>query len=437
MQLDLGEFLVLFNRYSGALALAKKEWMNSESDGENDDMLRENQLLLSPEKESHFRQEISNTLEAYRKNRGLNFYVSPHFDCPMGCQYCFQQNVKECSEHLEISDIDGIMRFISDESSRQGIDKVTVVLFGGEPLLPQSFDFNEHLLRKTEEQKHRVRIVTSGTTLTDRYFELITRFRPIISDIDITIDGPEDIHNQLRPLRSGAKSFDVITAAITRLLQNDLPVSAKINLGRDNIDHLDSLFETFERLDWLKYPRFRILINFVRNYGGIEVQDQRLADINAVKSLTSSLKRQPERVQQKTEIDSVKLLGYLAHCMLSKSLYEGRPRPAFCNPDTKTTYSIGPDCRIYSCNWMVGKEEFASGSVVTGQLQSTDESANPCDECRISTLCGGGCLIERKQPGYFDSCYSENVKTISDFIRETTPPMNGRDFMLISREFQW
>jgi len=437
MQLDLGEFLVLFNRYSGALALAKKKWMNAKSESEADDLLRENQLLLSPEKESHFKNEISNTLETYRKNRGLNFYVSPHFDCPMGCQYCFQQNVKECSEHLGIGDIDGIMRFISEESSRQGIDKVIVVLFGGEPLLPQSYDFNEHLLQKTEEQKHKVRIVTSGTTLTDRYFELITRFRPIISDIDITIDGPEDIHNRLRPLRSGAKSFEIIRDTIMRLLENDFPVSAKINIGTDNIGHLSALFENFRDLGWLKYPRFRILTNFVRNYGGLEVHEQRLADVGAIMSLSSLLENQPGEISSRIEVDGVKLLSYLAHAFLSKSVYSGKPRPVFCNPDSRTTFSIGPDSRIYSCNWMVGKEEFASGSVTAGLKEKEAPPDDPCLDCHISTLCGGGCVIERNQPGFFDSCYSDNVQTISDFIRGTMPALNGRDFMVVSREFQW
>ncbi|MHC9544104.1 MAG: radical SAM protein [Vulcanimicrobiota bacterium] len=437
MQLDCGEFLVLFNRFSGALAVAKKKWIDAISESEKNDLFNQNQLLLSPERESHFRNEISGTMESYRKNRGLNFYISPHFDCPMGCQYCFQQNVKECSEHLEIRDIDNIMQFIGEESRKQGIDKVIVVLFGGEPLLPQSFDFNEHLLQAAQGSDYRVRIVTSGTTLTDRYFELITRFKSIISDIDITIDGPEDIHNKLRPLRSGAHSYEIIRDSVTRLVENGFPVSAKINIGTDNIGHLGSLFETFTTLRWTDFPRFRIVTNFVRNYGGLEVHEQRLADVSAIMRLTAILNDQPQVLKDKIEVDGMKLLSYIAHSFLSRSLYSGKPRPVFCNPDSKTTYSIGPDCRIYSCNWMVGKEEFSSGSVVTGKKESTAADVNPCEECPISTLCGGGCLIERSQPHYFDSCYQENVQTIQDFIKETAPQMDGRQFMLINSEFKW
>ncbi len=437
MQLDLGDSLVLFNRFSGALAMAKKEWLDARSGNEKDDFLYQKQLLLSPERESHFRGEISKSLESYRKNRGLNFYISPHFDCPMGCQYCFQQNVKECTEHLEIKDIDNIMRFIAEESGKQGIDKVIVVLFGGEPLLPQAFDFNEHLLKATQGRNYTIRIVTSGTTVTDRYFELLTRFKSIISDIDITIDGPEDIHNKLRPLRSGARSYEIVRDSITMLLENDFPVSAKINIGTDNIGHLGTLFETFSALGWIKYSRFRIVTNFVRNYGGLEVHEQRLADVSAIMNLTAILNQQPPEIRAKIEVDGVKLLSYIAHSFLSRSLFSGKPRPVFCNPDSKTTYSIGPDCRIYSCNWMVGKEEFSSGSVVTGKKESSAETVTPCEECLISTLCGGGCLIERNRSHYFDTCYKENLQTIQDFIKETAPSMDGNHFMLISDEFQW
>jgi uncharacterized protein len=437
MQLDLDERVVFFNKFSGALAIAKKDWITSRAEGEIDEVLHSHSLLLNPESESRYSARIAETLENYRRERGLNFYISPHFDCPMGCQYCFQQNVKSCAEHLDIGHIEKIMDFTAKERERQGIDKVIIVFFGGEPLLPQAFEFNDEMLRAARKRDYMVRIVTSGTTLTDRYLELLREHRPIITDIDITIDGPKDVHNRLRPLKSGAHSFEIIEESVKRLLAHGLPVSAKINVGRDNIGHVDELFATFARLRWTESPFFRVLINFVRDFGGIEVQEQRLTESSAVLRLTSALNKLAPEIRAKVTIDSVKFLSYLAYCLLSKTFFSGEPRAAFCNPDTKTTYSIGPDCSVYSCNWMVGKPEFANGTIFEGTKRGGATIPSPCDACPITTLCGGGCLIERSREGYFETCFDDNVETITDFVRQAAPLMHDSHFLIINREFQW
>jgi uncharacterized protein len=437
IQLDLDTCMVLFNRFSGALAVAKKDWLAALGENERSDLLRAKNLVLDSEGESHYRRMIAQSLENYRKDRGLNFYVSPHFDCPMGCQYCFQQNVKTCADHLGLEHIDKIMHFMGEESRRQAIEKVILVLFGGEPLLPQAFNFNEALLKAARKMDYKVRIVTSGTTIAGRYLELLDQHRTTIADIDITIDGPEDVHNQLRPLRRGAGSFEIIEKNVSALLRSGLPVSAKTNVGKDNIGHIEALFETFSRLRWTEFPHFRILMNFVRDFGGIEVREQRLSESDAVIRLTSVLNELPPEIRGKTRIDSVKLLGYLAHCFLSKSFYSGEPRAAFCNPDSRTTYSIGPDCNIYSCNWMVGKQEFVDGTIFQGKKRGPSGLPNPCETCSISTLCGGGCLIERRQEDYFKKCYPDNIRTLREFACQTAPKIDNAQLMVISGEFKW
>jgi uncharacterized protein len=437
LQLNLDRYSLLFNRFSGALALAERTWLESLAERDRNDFFQKHNLFLTSEKEAHYRGEIDRSFERFRENRGLNFYVSPHFDCPMGCQYCFQQNVKTTTEKLKIEHIGHIMKFVSEEKKRQGIEKVIIVLFGGEPLLPQAYDFNRALLAAAASHGYKVRIVTSGTTVTDKYLTLMNEHKAIISDIDITIDGPEEVHNHLRPLKSGALSFHIIKDTIDTLLGMGLPVSAKINIGRENSAHLGQFFETIETFSWTGFPRFRILINFVRNFGGIEVQDQKLSDGTAVIELVRALTAAPPRVQEKVTIDSVKMVNYLAHGFLSRTFFSGDPRPVFCNSDSRTTYSIGPDGNVYSCNWMVGQEEFADTSILQAKKKKDKASEGPCGECDISTLCGGGCMIDRTRAEYFDSCYHNNIETIIDFAKQAAPRLEEKPYLVINNEFQW
>lgn len=437
LQLNLINSVLFFNRCSGAVALVEKKWFNALEEKDREKILEKNNFRLTSEQECDNWEKIVKSLNRYRKNRGLNFYISPHFDCPMGCGYCFQQEAKERNERLKPHHIEKVLDFVAGEQKRQKIKKVVIVMFGGEPLLPSAYKLNEQIMHSAKERGYKVRIVTSGSTLDSKYLALFEQYREVISDIDITLDGPEEIHNRLRPLKSGANSYQIIKKNMDTLIKNKFPVSAKVNVGKDNIEHLGEFFEFFAEYGWTKFPKFKILINFVKNFGGLEDQDQTLSESSAIIKLSSQIAKTSNEVKNKIQVDGVKLLNYLAHCFLSRKLFSGEPRAAYCNPDSRTTYSIGPDCNIYSCNWMVGKKDFVETNILQEKAIEVKKNPDQCIKCVISTLCGGGCMIERSQKDFFENCRKNNLKMIADFVERAAPQLKTTKFIIINEEFKW
>ena len=129
--------------------------------------------------------------------------------CNLSCIYCFANQGdygKEkgiMSSKTACDSIDFCMESMPAEAH------ITVVFFGGEPLLAYKTitDVCDHI-NKNYKNKIDMRIVTNSTLLSE---DMIDFFNLNNMSIAVSIDGGKDVHDSQRPFKNGCGSyFDVV-----------------------------------------------------------------------------------------------------------------------------------------------------------------------------------------------------------------------------------
>jgi uncharacterized protein len=149
-----------------------------------------------------------------------------NFDCP----YCFENKppatIDAETERLLLDVLDAQLGTIR---------RFDVTWYGGEPLLARDrIDrLSEAFLSRTAaaDAQYSARIITNGYLLTP---DVARRLRALeVSAVQITLDGPPEAHNRMRPLRSGRGTFDVILDNVVACADL-LPISIRVNLDASN-----------------------------------------------------------------------------------------------------------------------------------------------------------------------------------------------------------
>ena len=88
-------------------------------------------------------------------------------------------------------------------------------------------------------------IITNGYLLDDKTWELFERCR--ITDVQVTIDGNEEMHNKMRSLVNGKGTYDLILKNIARMPAGKFKAIIRVNGDREVFQYLPEMFDDFER----------------------------------------------------------------------------------------------------------------------------------------------------------------------------------------------
>ena len=143
--------------------------------------------------------------------------------CNLACKYCYYLEKARLYDHLPQRERYNMSDSTLEEFIRQYLEAQTQpqVLFtwhGGEPLMrPLSFYRRVLALQRRYARGHLIDncLQTNGTLLTDEWCEF---FRENNWLIGISIDGPQELHDEYRRARGGQPSFLKVMRGI-RLLQ--------------------------------------------------------------------------------------------------------------------------------------------------------------------------------------------------------------------------
>lgn len=227
-------------------------------------------------------------------------------------------------------------------------------------------------------------MVTNGYLLTPDKSDLMAGIA--MHNIQITIDGPEDVHNVRRPLLGGQPTYRKIMDNLKYLLNVNpsIHVDVRTNIDRRNMDMYARFYDSF---------RSEIDSDRVNLYPGF------------VSDLLSSECVSPEHNISEGGYKAQFALDLFDRYGIEIKSFLPRFRRHSCVASKYFAFVIGPEGEIYKCWRMVGNQRHVLGNVrngitdmaafsdyVTGADYTRDRK---CLECEFIPLCGGGCPLVR------------------------------------------
>jgi uncharacterized protein len=169
--------------------------------------------------------------------------------CNLGCWYCFQNTAapppgsfappRIAKATLSDETIGKITRFVDERMAKHGYGHLSVLLFGGEPLLNPKGCIK--LLQTLGPLGlTRGEIITNGVLLKP---ELAQRLEEVgLRRAQITFDGNREVHDTIRTTRNGRGTFDKIVANVEGATEvTDLSWHFRVNVSHRNLETIEEL----------------------------------------------------------------------------------------------------------------------------------------------------------------------------------------------------
>lgn len=172
-------------------------------------------------------------------------------DCNLGCAYCFQNTGQDQSggarppriahSRLTSETITSILGFTDRQMSAAGLDKLRILLFGGEPLLNPKGCL-ELLSRAAGHGLSSAWMISNLVLLTPRLARQLEDLG--LTSIQVTFDGDRAHHDRIRVRRSTGGTFDAIVANIVRASPvTSIRWTLRVNVSHHNHSGIDALIE--------------------------------------------------------------------------------------------------------------------------------------------------------------------------------------------------
>ncbi len=327
--------------------------------------------------------------------RSLSLNVAQ--SCNLGCHYCYADAGK----------FGGHAQFMTPEIAEQGVERLlieaepevdlVVGFMGGEPLLNRKLI--NHITRyaslRGQETGHKVRfsLTTNGTLIEPEDAALFAAYS---FNISVSLDGPQWLHDQLRPTPKGGGSYEAVLRGLERL-QGQPPghLSARITVT----------------------PQTGQLLPILRHILSLGFDDAGFAPV--LVSPNPDYAFQPEDfsqfLQDMIECGQVcqqhllegKRFPFTNFETALHEIHRGSHRPYPCGAGAGYL-SMNSQGKLYACHRLVDNEQWALGSAQDGSdFEARQEllkrahvnSIEPCRNCWARYLCGGGCYHEVNQRG--------------------------------------
>jgi uncharacterized protein len=320
----------------------------------------------------------------------IQIFFVPWYSCNFNCSYCYQAEYDNKFSIPTKEIIDSFFQYVDNEFKNR---KKYITLFGGEPLLQgkKYEDMVTYFLEKAESQNLDIAIVTNGYALSE-YMDILKTKR--IREIQVTLDGAGEIHNQRRPLKGGDPTFYKIVEGIDLAIANKITINLRVVIDKENIFGLVELSRFAIETGWTKSGFFKTQLG--RNYELHYCQSgnsKLLSRIEFYETIYKLIKQYPEIAEFHKPAFSI-----------SKFLFENGelPSPLFdACPGTKTEWAFDYTGKIYSCTATVGKSGSSLGtfypeiSLDKEKVNEWEErdvtTINECKTCNLQLACGGGC----------------------------------------------
>lgn len=385
-----------YNAFNGALAeienahlprirqlLANSNDASSEQDHQFVACLKEGGYLIpDPVDQTAALQSTAKRLR--RMDSILGLTVAPTLACNFRCDYCFEAHagmrmspdtqaalLKFCDEKLQIA------------------EGLRVWWFGGEPTIcmPILDHIQSNLLDLAAQYGAEVisgEIITNGYLLNGALAKHLKDLQ--ITHAQVTIDGPQPIHDSRRKLANGSGSFDRIIDNLGEAA-SILEIDLRINIDKENVDSAIEVVQLLQQRSIL--DKVKVHFGQVLSAGAAcaSIRDKCFSDVDFSRV----------RVDLYNKLHDLGIYIYQYPTV--------RVAGAACGALAEGYYVVGPDGHLYRC-WenMSHGAEMAIGSVFAPDTIDNQQKKNleayrtwdpftmtACRNCNILPICMGGC----------------------------------------------
>jgi uncharacterized protein len=392
--------MLLIHGYTGAIDVVSVSVWENIHNGDYDKLSEDtfNTLLQrgyltqkTKEQEAHFVCSIHDALhlDDMLTESDITWVVT--YNCNFRCPYCFEdREMKNGTQSITFTkeEVDNAFRLISSIQKDKKEGKRIMTLFGGEPLLAENKPIVSYIVNKGKELGYKFEAITNGYEV-DSFTELLSQ--DAIYKLQITVDGPPQLHNLRRVHYKGFDTFDKIMKNIDLALKKGVNVVIRTNVDNECKSQYNDLKAIFDKLGYLSNSKFKLYSSILRNNSHIDQEEATGLSFLSIDDYTDS----------KNEI------GY-NDFGLNKRMHDAFTghrsviyRTKLCSAQANG-YVLAPLGQIYPCWEVIGDANYKIGTYSTNSHNWNEENLlkwseqratnrQTCKRCKYLLFCGGGC----------------------------------------------
>ncbi len=344
-------------------------------------------------------------------NRG---HVNPDFlgliptrSCNFNCLYCGFGSCKDASV-MDFSLAILCVDWMADHVIKQNRKEVEIHFFGGEPFCAPDVIrvavYRTNMVCATYNVKPVFKVSTNGFFDEDTCSFIGDYFDTVV----LSLDGPEDIQNRYRPLKTGGKTSHTVERNAFLLGRSPAKLCTRVCVTEETVERMGEIAHRLCRICKPSSIDFEVL----RETGDTELHppDPWKFAVNYIKAATIA------RTCGVTPVYGPASTGTLHH--------------SFC-PVGKDTIIVSPEGTISACYLQKEEWEKKSLDLTFGHIDNSGIHINEdnlksirhltyekklCRKCIARFHCAGGCHVHHNTEEYDDFCIQTRIITVCNLL---------------------
>lgn len=372
---------------------------------ENDIALLQQMDFIVPSHEFEVEKLKEKLLKMKYSSDSLVITILTNMDCNLGCKYCHEYGLMD-HKFLGDHQIEKINTWIAKQLESGKYKYVTIYFYGGEPTLNlpaiEKIANQVKKFSRANNVKYDFTMSTNGTLLND---STVARLMDAgVADIQITLDGPRDIHNFRKPFLDGSGSFDIILENIKKYCEK-MNITIRVNVDKHNYNRVTELMDVIIENDLQKKVAFYLDLISSTHTQNSYCNNFVFTTLEEMSSICYLWKEQKER-------------GIPLH---GKNVIEG-----LCGNLSQSNVTISAASEFYICPGLCGIKDACLGDLDNGyntvynQMLQTNVWEK-CVSCKYFPMCAGGCRAQAyMNSGSCFACYCKKEyykKVVMKYIK--------------------
>lgn len=323
-----------------------------------------------------------------------NYVIAITTACNAKCSYCYEKGVQATDMDRECAD--RTIRFIKANAKQD--QTVFITWFGGEPLL--NVDMISYIAKELRKVgvSFRSSIITNGLLFQKNIIQCAKGIWNL-SQVQISLDGIEEKYNSIKNYQSNCENpFQTVIQNIKELIENEIEVSVRLNICKDNIDNIMNLIQYLGKI----FPFSKYLTIYPAFING---------------GTTKNFFSDNEKVDVVYRV--LQEIPFYSYAVLESVIY-ALPETTACMREKNNSILIDVDGSVCRCEHYVGR---VKGESINANTKIQDYSMEyqvivQCQQCQFYPRCLGGCMADRLDGYGFCSINRYVIEAIMQMLLE-------------------